>query len=569
MSRVVRAAVLVVLAGLVGACSLVPTSGPIRQGPVVESGESTQFIRVIAAPPSTGAQPDEIVRGFLEANASLEQDHAIARRYLTTQAASEWDPTASTTVYDPASLELVVRGQQVRARLLHVADLLDDGTLVHLDPAQRRTSTFRLERVPQAGGARPEWRISTAPDGMVISSTDLRRAYRPYYAHFLSQRVDVLVPDGRMLPVVGPSLPTALTELVLGGPSAWLGPAVRTGVPAGTTLALGAVPVVNGIAQVELSQESLSATDGQRADLAAQLTWTLTQLPEVAAVRLLVAGEDYPVPGVLAPFDRTAFLPVAPDALSRGASGTLQPPSYVLSGDELVRINEASRTALPLDVEAPEDLTELAVSLDERRAASAAGDGSGVWLLALDRGTTTRRVPAAGVRDLSFDVDGALWMVSDGRLRRVGPDSRATEVPVEGTDLPPLTHARLARDGARIALVAGGRAYVAAIHRRGGRLVVGAPVRTDTTVTEVSAVAWRDATAVDLLGRLADGGTQALRLSIASGQVQPLGIPVDPLELAAAPSSVSLVAAGDRRILANVGLQWRDLGPGRAVAYPG
>ena len=70
------------------ACASVPTSGPIEQGPVVDAGESTQFIRVIAAPPSQGASPADIVRGFLEANASLESDHAIARRYLTPPAAA-------------------------------------------------------------------------------------------------------------------------------------------------------------------------------------------------------------------------------------------------------------------------------------------------------------------------------------------------------------------------------------------------------------------------------------------------------------------------------------------------
>ncbi|MCU0300712.1 MAG: GerMN domain-containing protein [Candidatus Nanopelagicales bacterium] len=567
MRHALRATAFALLATLLAACSMVPTSGPIRQGPVVDSGESNQFIRVVAAPPSSGADPDEIVRGFLEANASLEQDHAIARRYLMPQAAVTWDATASTTIYDPASLAVTVRGERVRVRLTQTAELLDDGTLVHLDPPQRRSLTYGLTRVPQPAGDQPEWRISTAPDGMVISSTDLRRAYRPYWAHFLSQRVDVLVPDGRMLPVVGPSLPTALTELVLGGPAAWLAPAVRTGVPAGATLALGAVPVDNGVAQVELSQELITATDSQRRDLAAQLTWTLTQLPEVSAVRLLVAGEDFPVPGLVAPFDRTAFLAQAPDALSRGASGTRQPPSYVLDGEELVRVTGAARTALPIGADEPGALAGLAVSLDERRAASAAGDGSGVWLLALDPTTTTRRVPAVEVRDLSFDVDGSLWFVEEGRLRRLGPDGRVADVPVEG-DLPPLTAARLARDGARIALVAGGLAFVAAIRTDGG-LAVGAPTRTDSTVSDVAAIAWRDATSLDLVGRLGDGGGQALRLSVGSGQVQPLGTPVDPVELAAAPASVSLAAAADERILGNVGLQWRDVGPGRSVAYPG
>jgi hypothetical protein len=565
--RPARAAALAAVVALLAACSVVPTSGPIEQGPVVDSGESTQFIRVIAAPPSPGADPEAIVRGFLEANASLEQGHAIARQYLTTDAAQGWDATARTGVYDPGSVRVNDRGGEVRVRLSVVAELLADGTLATLEQPEPRTLVFPVSQVRQADGP-PQWRISAAPPGTVISTTDLRRAYRPYWAHFLSQRADVLVPDGRLVPVVGPSLPTALTELVLGGPAAWLAPAVRTGVPAGTTLALGAVPVENGVAEVELSAEALSATDTQREDLAAQLTWTLTQLPEVSAVRLLVAGEAFIVPGSVAPFARASFQPRSPDALSRGASGTLQAPAYVLDGDELVRITDVSRTTLPISAEGADGLRGLAVALDGRRAASAAGDGAAVWLLPLDRTTTTRQVPATAVSDLSFDVDGALWFVDDGALRRVGPDGAAQEVPV--LDGPTgLRHAQLARDGARIALVADGRTYLAAVQRSQGGLVVGRPVPTDSTVAEVSAIGWRDATALDLLGRLGEGGPQALRMSVANGQVVPLGIPAEPVELAAAPGSLSLVAAADERILSNVGLQWRDFAAGRAVAYPG
>ena len=106
----VPALVGLVVAAVLAGCATVPTAGPIEQGPVVDSVESTQFIRVIAAPPSQGASPAEIVRGFLEASASLEQDHAIARRYLTERASEQWDPGARTAVYEESSLEVRSRG---------------------------------------------------------------------------------------------------------------------------------------------------------------------------------------------------------------------------------------------------------------------------------------------------------------------------------------------------------------------------------------------------------------------------------------------------------------------------
>ncbi|HEX6886527.1 MAG TPA: LpqB family beta-propeller domain-containing protein [Candidatus Nanopelagicales bacterium] len=560
-----------VLAGLLSACAVVPTSGPIEQGPVVDSGESTQFIRVIAAPPSSGAAPEEIVRGFLEASASLEQDHAIARRYLQPRAAQAWDATAGTTIYDPASLEVRARGPRVRVTLAVIGRLQPDGTLVNVVPAEELTLQFTLTQEPQESSRLPEWRITDPPDGVLISSTDLRRAYRPHQVYFLSRRAEVLVPDGRMLPVVGPSLPTALTELVLQGPSGWLEPAVRTGIPAGTALALGAVPVTDGVAEVELSQEALSATDAQRRDLASQLTWTLTQLPGVSAVRLVVAGEPYVVPGAPTLLDRGTWLAQAPDALSLGTAGTLRPPSFVLDGDQVVRSTAVGRTTVAVEVPDAEQLLGLAVSLDQRRAATIAADRRSLWVLPLEpvAGTPPLQVPGGRITDVAFDVDERAWFVDAGRLRRVGGEGEPQDVPVAAPGLSGITALAMARDGARVAVAADGRVYVAALQEQAGTVGLGTPMAADTLVGEVGDLAWADATSIDVLGSLPEAGQQALQVTVGSGQVQPLGVPPEPVSIAAAPASLSLVATGEAQVLSNVGLQWREFTGGRAAAYPG
>ena len=100
------------------ACAAVPTSGPIEEGPIVDAGNTAQFIRVIAAPPSVGASPSEIVRGFLEANASLDSGHAIARRYLTSEAAESWDPGRC----HHGVRAVVARAVQVQGQLNHGQD---------------------------------------------------------------------------------------------------------------------------------------------------------------------------------------------------------------------------------------------------------------------------------------------------------------------------------------------------------------------------------------------------------------------------------------------------------------
>lgn len=552
------------------ACAAVPTSGPIEQGPVVDAGESSQFIRVIAAPPSMGASPTEIVRGFLEANASLESDHAIARRYLMPEASLAWEPDAATAVYQQSSLKLS-EGQDgsITARMAITYRLDELGTLDPVDPASTERITFTLEQVVDDASGMPQWRISDPPPGILVSDTDLRRAYRQYQVHYPSARSEALVPDGRLLPVVGPSLPTALAERVLSGPAEWLAPGVRPGAPPGIALALGAVPVSNGEALVELTDEALAATDVQRQDLAAQLTWTLTQLPEVTSVRLQVGGEPYDVPGAPEVMDRAAWQERSPDRLSTGSTGAARLPYFVLEESAVIRFTESGRTAVPLEVPDAETLIDLGVSLDQRAAAAVEPDRTALWILPLDSSVTEQRVPGTQVGGASFDVDGRAWFTDSGRVLRVAPAGAPEEVPVQPALSEPIESVHLARDGARVVLVSDGVLHLGVVQQGRSGLEIGSVRRIATTVSGVRDVAWRNAVTLDVLGRTDTSSFQVLRIGVGTGDAQPLGSPPDPREVTGAPGSATLAIGADDQLFANIGLQWRVQGPARSVAYPG
>lgn len=566
-----RAAAALAVGLLLAGCASVPTSGPIRQGPVVDAGEGSQFIRVIAAPPSLGASPREIVGGFLEASASLESDHAIARRYLTADASSAWAPQESTTVYERSSLQLRAPAEDaIEASIQISGRLLADGSLDPVDPVDRADVRFELEQVPDGASGVLQWRIADLPPGLLINHTDLRRAYRAYQTYFPSTRSSALVPDARLLPVVGPSLPTTLAERVLAGPAAWLAPGVRTGAPQDTALALGAVPVTNGVAVVELTDQVLSATGDQRRDLAAQLTWTLTQLPEVSAVRLLVRGENLDVPRAPTLMDQAAWSVRSPDVLATGPRGVDRLPYYVLDGSSVSRVSQMGRTSIPVELPGPQRLTGLAVALDQRVAAAVTPDARALWLLPLDRGVSERRIEGQQIGGASFDVDGALWFADAGILRRLGPDGEPGPVAISGAQLVgPVTSVQLARDGARVVLVAGGQAYLGVLATDEDLVIsIESVRRLGAAVTDITDAAWRDSTSVDVLGAAAGSSAQVLRLSVGTGADQPLGAPLEPREVAAAPGSASLVSSDDS-VFVNVGLQWRPQGAGRSVAYPG
>ena len=163
-------------------------------------------------------------------------------------------------------------------------------------------------------------RIDELPDGLVLSQTDVNRAFRSYSLYFFKPSFEILVPDSRMIPVVGPGLATTLVRRLLEGPNEWLRPAVRTGFPDGVDLNIDAVLVDAGVAQVDLDASAQLADDASRQALSQQLVWTLKQLPDVQAVNLTAAGQPLCVPGVANPQSRDAGPSVDPSGLDADAA---------------------------------------------------------------------------------------------------------------------------------------------------------------------------------------------------------------------------------------------------------
>lgn len=571
MIRVRSRAVLLALGLLLAGCSVVPSTSDVRLGPVVDSGESSQFIRVIAAPPSPGASPEEIVRGFLEANASQQDNWGIARQYLTPKAAASWRPAASTRIYDGTAISLAGKGHEVAVEVKQVASLGADGTLSVLAQPRQRRLRYQVTEVPGPDGG-AQLRIADPQKGILIREADLRRGYRLQRAYFMSNRTQTLVPDGRMVPVVGASLATRMVELVLAGPGPGLAPAVHSGAPQGLALSLGAVPVDNGVAVVDLGRQVLAASASQRRELAAQLTWTLTELPDVTSVRITVESTPLEVSGVPIVMDRAAWAQWGPDREITGVSGSALAVHYQADGRKLIRVSaDGARAVVPHPV--PARVGALAVSLDESEIALVAQSGRELSLVQQAPGSSSRILRTAEVTSVSYDVDNWLWYVDSGRVWRVGPGAQPQEVGLPA-DLPgEVIGLRLARDGARAALLVDNAVYVAAISVGAAapgpevRLVAAIPVAIG--LAEVTGVSWQDAGTLAMLAASPAGAVQVQRLAVGDGHPTPSGSPEHPATVAAAPLVPTLVGTGNESLYAGVGLQWREMGSAQAVQYPG
>ena len=94
------AALLIVMASLLLAagCVSVPTSGPIEkvegQQPVCQN-----CVNVEVAFPAPGAEPKEIVEGYLRATSYYQPNYSVARQFLTRMAAEKWSPEDGASIY--------------------------------------------------------------------------------------------------------------------------------------------------------------------------------------------------------------------------------------------------------------------------------------------------------------------------------------------------------------------------------------------------------------------------------------------------------------------------------------
>jgi hypothetical protein len=192
MVRVPRAVtgLLVALALLaLPSCMSVPDSGPVLAGPAVGSDDEP-VLRYVPDGPQPGADPVEIINGYLDAMRAYPANPEVVRQFLTRRAGASWTPGSGTRIYATGpELERLDR-DVVRIDTELVARLSERGSWSPPGPDERRLrQVFRLQR------QRGEWRISNPADGLLVPEYDFERYYRAYSLYFFDPARRVLVPD--------------------------------------------------------------------------------------------------------------------------------------------------------------------------------------------------------------------------------------------------------------------------------------------------------------------------------------------------------------------------------------
>lgn len=584
MSRVLRAALVLLVALLLGGCGGLAREGPVQPGREVGSGRPAD-LRVTFPGPAPDASQESIVRGFVRAGAASDAAYDNARAFLTTRVSETWNPDVSLVLLAEAGLPAAVLVDPATVRITaKVAATVDaEGRHTAARPGSTVTADIKVESV------NGQWRIAELPEGFGrwIASTEVNRLVRPYAVHYVSTSRRALIPDVRWFPV--DRLATRLARAQIQPLSEHLTGAAVTAVPTGARLLGDAVSIDSGVATVNLISSKLAPGQTTRQNLWAQFVATLIQDPAVTRVALSV--DDVPVnlftlDGSAGTLAEVGFTPLPPVVLA---------DPVVRRGDEVVVFDPTSlgeqEPRVPADPRAhpnvPVGFSHLAQSADGNELAAVDPGGSGIsrW-----RGANRYEVPLDGgaVGSPAYDGRGYLWMGAIGsqgvqapRLFVVGTatdpaGADAAAVPVEARwlDGRRVLEARVAPDGDRIAVLStlvGGtepRVDLAGIvrSRAGQPHSLAPPLRLGASLARATSLAWLDDRTLATLGVIEGTTFQPIILTVGGGV----------RGLTAVPGAVTITSTGGERdlwvttsagrLLGRAGSQWVDSGQATDLA---
>ncbi len=280
---------LLLLALVTAGCTSLPDSGPVVDADGASQVDQTEAAEVNAVPPARGALAVDVVLGFFKAMTAWPVDTEVASAYLSTPAARDWDPAASTVTYTG---QLLPQDENLRVRLpLTDAELIDrDGAWRGRLPAPEQM--LGLDLTVEDG----QYRITNPPDALIVPESWFAQRYRQASVYFFDPSGRILVPEPVYVPR-GEQLASTVTTRLLAGPSPALRRVTRSFLPPGLRVEVSVPVSPDGVATVPLAGEP--GVQGPEAveRIFAQLAWTLRQDPAVRAIRVTVGEEVLQPPG--------------------------------------------------------------------------------------------------------------------------------------------------------------------------------------------------------------------------------------------------------------------------------
>lgn len=485
---------LIVLTGCVG----IPKSGAVNSGLSLSDDTSGANIAFNPEGPERGASQQNTLRGFVAAFTSATGGYAVAKEFLSSELASKWIPSAS----------VQVRSGQPKVTPIDATTMeysFSAAAVVNQDGAYSQSSqsvSLQYSFVREDG----EWRISAAPNGIVLPDVTFQRIFSQRPIYFLDPGNQFLVPDVRWFP--NGTAVTRIVTALLDGPPDWLKGAAFSRFPDGTQLSdsSGAIVPDEGIAKVDLSKEALAASPKERQLMKLQLSASLVgSVNNITSVSLSVDGTPLQIDDLASQPTTDLTVDSQPLVFAKKVFGFYSNGRVATLGSLSQRVAALQPTAATL-------------SSDQQEAAVLDGDNR---VFVIRRGVAQAQSIdiRPGLIAPSMDEYGYTWSVPGADPNAlIAFDSAGAPHPVNPA-LPSgsqIVSLEVSREGARVAMLlstpTGPRLIVAAILRdeKFAPTGLGVPI-VDTSVGDGSAVGatwmdqWTVATLVDSDSQSADG----------------------------------------------------------------
>lgn len=387
-TRLAVAAVAIAVSAAVSlaGCGGIPTSGDVTAGDVV-SDDVELDVGFAPQGPRAGATQEEIMQDFILAATNPQGDYAVARDFLAEDFAEAWEPDALTTIRTGVGTQRRDSDTVLNYSLTSAASVSADG---HYSEGDSENVNLQFSFVKEGD----EWRISEAPDGIVLSQDSFGVVFGEYPIYFFDPTYQFLVPDVRWFPNRSRSA-LRVVAAMLSGPSSWLSGGVLTSAfPAGTQLGEGLVEVTAGVATVDLSEEARGASALERERMRQQLSASLVG---VSSVVITVGGIALPIADTGQPVAVTT--PV------------VEPAPLVLRGDEFGFASNDDVTSLgPISTKVVE-LGATAVTLARGKSEAAVLAGGVVYVVRGGAAAPLAVDSRPGLAAPSIDNAGYVWSV--------------------------------------------------------------------------------------------------------------------------------------------------------------
>jgi hypothetical protein len=507
--------------GTTTACVSLPDTGPVRSinnRPVAQTGGGSEFR---PAGPVPGQTETAVVEGFLAAMTATPVRTDIARKFLTAENRTTWDPTRRIVTYqgrDSAghngAVDVKISGARWIDERGQWRGRLGNGVRTLRFPIQREDGQFRIARAPNALIVPGDW--------------FQERGYRPVNVYYLDPTARIIVPQPVFVPQ-GDQLATFLVQALLQDPGDRLTDVSRTFVPPGLSAGLS-VPVSSaGVATINLQGDAAPLTPQNAKLMVYQFAWTLKQDPDITGFRITIGDQPVTLEGGGTRFSVDL--------------GSEYDPNDVQSSDQLFAVHNGvleagdPETLAPVtgpfgatdygidDVGVSLRATEAAATLDNRTMLSVAPVSQG--------GPPVTVIPsAADLLKPAWDFADRLWVVdrtSQGAKITVIDLAPGEGKPVDPLDVPGISGKDVksflvSRDGTRLVAVVRGRSgdeiRVSRIrHTPQGQVLSAGRARPlswapGTGSRRIRDIGWRSTTTVAVLHTLSRGVVQIVPLPV-------------------------------------------------------